>query len=245
MALISWAKKEFARLKLQNPKRISLPPPPSLSPVVSISAAASQPAKDVELAVDLRCANCQKRIATAISNIDDYPLEDGKVVLRLTISLKAVPLRVVALENHLIDLSSIPRACNVFCVYGRGDAKLPKALSLHHGVPADVVAEPGARDGRAGGRCVPKFPAIDLSAISDIDNSFTFARNSDAISTLGIIGFMFSAMPIGLEPFAAIENFLLQPCAGEAAAKAAFLLQPQGWRGKVATDPTAGVNPVV
>nr|GMD39423.1 Retrovirus-related Pol polyprotein from transposon TNT 1-94 [Ipomoea batatas] len=70
-SIISTTEKEFARLKLQNPKRISLPPPPSLSPVVSISAPASQPAKDVELAVDLRCANCQKRIATAISNIDD------------------------------------------------------------------------------------------------------------------------------------------------------------------------------
>nr|GMD34186.1 hypothetical protein Iba_chr09cCG9690 [Ipomoea batatas]GMD35995.1 hypothetical protein Iba_chr09dCG12200 [Ipomoea batatas]GMD79858.1 hypothetical protein Iba_chr13dCG8000 [Ipomoea batatas] len=44
--------------------------------------------------------------------------------------------------------------------------------------------------------CWWKFPAIDLSAISDIDNSFTFARNSDAISTLGIIGFIFSAMVI-------------------------------------------------
>nr|GMD86531.1 uncharacterized protein LOC109235636 isoform X1 [Ipomoea batatas] len=82
MALISWAKKQFASLKLQNPKRISLPPPPSLSPVVSISAAASQPAKDVELAVDLRCANCQKRIATAISNIDDLESIEVDVLVK-------------------------------------------------------------------------------------------------------------------------------------------------------------------
>nr|GMC69384.1 hypothetical protein Iba_chr03aCG6070 [Ipomoea batatas] len=46
------------------------------------------------------------------------------------------------------------------------------------------------------------FPAIDLSAILDIDNSFTFARNSDAISTFGIIGFIFSAMVIFMRALA-------------------------------------------
>nr|GMC53237.1 hypothetical protein Iba_chr01dCG4780 [Ipomoea batatas] len=47
-----------------------------------------------------------------------------------------------------------------------------------------------------------KFPAIDLSAISDIDNSFTFARNSNAISTFGIIDFIFSAMVIFMRALA-------------------------------------------
>nr|GMC80177.1 hypothetical protein Iba_chr04aCG17890 [Ipomoea batatas] len=50
--------------------------------------------------------------------------------------------------------------------------------------------------------CWWKFPAIDFSAILDIDNSFTFARNSDAISTFGIIGFIFSAMVRALAEWA-------------------------------------------
>nr|GMC66723.1 hypothetical protein Iba_chr02eCG8390 [Ipomoea batatas] len=77
------------------------------------------------------------------------------------------------------------------------------------------------------------FPAIDLSAISDIDN----ARNSDAISTFGIIGFIFSAMvralANGLEPIIPNSPALRWR---SSSTKAAFLLQLQGWRRKVATN---------
>nr|GMC66535.1 hypothetical protein Iba_chr02eCG6630 [Ipomoea batatas] len=93
-----------------------------------------------------------------------------------------------------------------------------------------------ARQSRRG---QPRFPAIDLSAISDINNSFTFARNSDAISTFGIIGFIFSAMSPSSPNSPALHWRIPNSPAlrwRSSSTKAAFLLQPQGWRRKVATD---------
>nr|GMD47059.1 hypothetical protein Iba_chr10eCG9260 [Ipomoea batatas] len=80
--------------------------------------------------------------------------------------------------------------------------------------------------------CWWKFPAIDLSAISDIDNSFTFARNSDAISTLGIIGFIFSAMVIFMSLALEKQQRKLLSFSSRKAGEEKWL-------------PTAGVNPVV
>ncbi|XP_019257362.1 PREDICTED: uncharacterized protein LOC109235636 isoform X2 [Nicotiana attenuata] len=65
MALVSWAKKELSRLKLQKPKRLTL------ETSTSTKCMAYPLVKEVVLEADLRCANCQNRVSTVISNIED------------------------------------------------------------------------------------------------------------------------------------------------------------------------------
>ncbi|OIS96324.1 PREDICTED: uncharacterized protein LOC109235636 isoform X1 [Nicotiana attenuata] len=82
MALVSWAKKELSRLKLQKPKRLTLETSTSTKcmayPLVwsnfahrRITLYAGMEVKEVVLEADLRCANCQNRVSTVISNIED------------------------------------------------------------------------------------------------------------------------------------------------------------------------------
>ncbi|KAJ8550897.1 hypothetical protein K7X08_000267 [Anisodus acutangulus] len=66
MALISWAKKELSRLKLQNPKRLTLPQ------ISTSSTCLAHPLiQEVVLDADLRCAHCQSRVTSVISNVED------------------------------------------------------------------------------------------------------------------------------------------------------------------------------
>ncbi|KAK4354341.1 hypothetical protein RND71_026535 [Anisodus tanguticus] len=67
MALVSWAKKELSRFKLQKPaKRLTLP---EIS--TSTKCLAHPQIQEVVLDADLRCAHCQNRVTSVISNIED------------------------------------------------------------------------------------------------------------------------------------------------------------------------------
>ncbi|KAK6773601.1 hypothetical protein RDI58_028839 [Solanum bulbocastanum] len=64
MALVSWAKKELSRLKLQSkPKRLTLPQ-------TSTKCLALPLIQEVILDADLRCGNCQNRVSSVISNVE-------------------------------------------------------------------------------------------------------------------------------------------------------------------------------
>ncbi|CAK9147736.1 unnamed protein product [Ilex paraguariensis] len=67
MTLVSWAKKELARLGIHKPKRLPLPAT-SLAPV---KCPTMSPIQEVVLAADLHCAKCQNKVADVISRIDD------------------------------------------------------------------------------------------------------------------------------------------------------------------------------
>ncbi|KAF3675295.1 hypothetical protein FXO37_05949 [Capsicum annuum] len=66
MALVSWAKKELSRFKLQKPKRLTLA---EIS--TSTKCLALPLIQEVVLDADLRCANCQNRVSSVISNVED------------------------------------------------------------------------------------------------------------------------------------------------------------------------------
>ncbi|KAK2996285.1 hypothetical protein RJ639_026097 [Escallonia herrerae] len=66
MTLVSWAKKELARLTTHRPKRL-LPPPTSLDSGKCLQMPLVQ---EVVLAADLKCAKCQMRVANVISKMD-------------------------------------------------------------------------------------------------------------------------------------------------------------------------------
>ncbi|KAA8550012.1 hypothetical protein F0562_001696 [Nyssa sinensis] len=60
--LVSWVKKEVGRLSIHKPvKRLQLLPTSTAIPLV----------QEVTLAADLRCAQCQKRVADLISKMDN------------------------------------------------------------------------------------------------------------------------------------------------------------------------------
>ncbi|CAN4099605.1 unnamed protein product [Withania somnifera] len=61
MALVSWAKKELSRLKLQKPKSLTLPQTSKCLALPLI--------QEVVFDADLRCANCQNRLSSVISNV--------------------------------------------------------------------------------------------------------------------------------------------------------------------------------
>ncbi|XP_055819394.1 uncharacterized protein LOC129888436 isoform X2 [Solanum dulcamara] len=67
MALVTWAKKELSRLKLQNkPKRLTFPQTSTSTKCLPLPLI-----QEVVLDADLRCANCQNRISRVISNVED------------------------------------------------------------------------------------------------------------------------------------------------------------------------------
>ncbi|PHT90161.1 hypothetical protein T459_05274 [Capsicum annuum] len=66
MALVSWAKKELSRFKLQKPKRLTLA---EIS--TSTKCLALPLIQEVVLDADLRCPNCQNRVSSVISNVED------------------------------------------------------------------------------------------------------------------------------------------------------------------------------
>ncbi|KAG8379361.1 hypothetical protein BUALT_Bualt07G0080600 [Buddleja alternifolia] len=68
MTLVSWAKKELARLYFQSPKRL-LPPQTTLKP--SAECVVASPISEVTMAADLRCMECQDRVASILSTIDN------------------------------------------------------------------------------------------------------------------------------------------------------------------------------
>ncbi|KAL8487995.1 hypothetical protein ACS0TY_023860 [Phlomoides rotata] len=80
MTLVSWAKKELARLKFQSPKRLLPSPQPSSNYNVSSQVS------EVVMAADLRCIKCQERVEAMISTLNDMEsivvhLVDKKVTL--------------------------------------------------------------------------------------------------------------------------------------------------------------------
>ncbi|KAL9156124.1 hypothetical protein ABFS82_09G052300 [Erythranthe guttata] len=90
MSLVSWVKKELARLKNQSPKRL-LPPKTTLK--TPPNYAVSSPISEVVLAADLRCINCQDRVAHLLStqNINDLESIVIHVVeKKVTISRKPI-----------------------------------------------------------------------------------------------------------------------------------------------------------
>lgn len=67
MALLTWAKKELSRLKLQsNPKRLTLPQTSTSTKCLPLPLI-----QEVVLDADLRCANCENRVSRVISNVED------------------------------------------------------------------------------------------------------------------------------------------------------------------------------
>ncbi|KAI3454909.1 hypothetical protein Pfo_011572 [Paulownia fortunei] len=68
MTLVSWAKKELARLKIHSPKRL-LPPQTTLR--TSAKYIVSSQISEVVLAADLRCIKCQERVAAIVSTINN------------------------------------------------------------------------------------------------------------------------------------------------------------------------------
>ncbi|KAG6412329.1 hypothetical protein SASPL_125006 [Salvia splendens] len=65
MTLVSWAKKELAKLKVQSSKRLLMPPPQTTTTLnTSVN-------KVSELAADLRCTKCREKVAALASTLND------------------------------------------------------------------------------------------------------------------------------------------------------------------------------
>ncbi|KAL1566411.1 hypothetical protein AAHA92_02022 [Salvia divinorum] len=64
MTLVSWAKKELAKLKVQSSKRLLLPPHTTTTLRTSVN-------KVSELAADLRCTKCREKVAALASTLND------------------------------------------------------------------------------------------------------------------------------------------------------------------------------
>ncbi|KAH6799147.1 hypothetical protein C2S51_035631 [Perilla frutescens var. frutescens] len=69
MTLVSWAKKELAKLKVQSSKRL-LPAAPQTTFKTSVNYP-NVPSQVSELAADLRCVKCQEKVAALVSTIND------------------------------------------------------------------------------------------------------------------------------------------------------------------------------
>ncbi|KAG6386024.1 hypothetical protein SASPL_154909 [Salvia splendens] len=83
MTLVSWAKKELAKLKVQSSKRLLLPPPPQTTTLkTSVN-------KVSELAADLRCTKCREKVAALASTLN------GDVLLYEIIDLESIVVDVV------------------------------------------------------------------------------------------------------------------------------------------------------
>ncbi|XP_010265168.1 PREDICTED: uncharacterized protein LOC104602983 [Nelumbo nucifera] len=66
MSLVAWAKKELSRRRIYKPKSL-LPPRTSLASAESLTTPFVQ---EVVISADIRCTNCQKRIAHMISKME-------------------------------------------------------------------------------------------------------------------------------------------------------------------------------
>ncbi|KAI5660180.1 hypothetical protein M9H77_28973 [Catharanthus roseus] len=69
MSLVSWAKKELSRFGLlQKNRKLLLPQRRLLTPPVKSSI--PSPGKEVVVAADLRCDECQRRVSALLSQIE-------------------------------------------------------------------------------------------------------------------------------------------------------------------------------
>ncbi|KAJ9550634.1 hypothetical protein OSB04_014679 [Centaurea solstitialis] len=77
--LVSWARKEVARLRNQKPKALLLPP--KSRPPVHCSSVG-----EIEIAADIRCAKCRIRVADEMSKMEgldsmEVDISQKKVIL--------------------------------------------------------------------------------------------------------------------------------------------------------------------
>lgn len=87
---LSWAKKEFARLRLQKQRRLL---PPSSSAATAKCLSLPPQVQEVIIAADLRCGECERRVAGILSKIDDvesmvFHVSEKKVTLTRKTAVK-------------------------------------------------------------------------------------------------------------------------------------------------------------
>ncbi|KAM7471138.1 hypothetical protein LguiA_009321 [Lonicera macranthoides] len=86
MSLVSWAKKELARLMIRKPRRLLLP----RTTMDSVKSSTMSPVPEVLLVADLRCVDCQMRVAHVIPEMDGVESMVVHVLeKKVTITLRA------------------------------------------------------------------------------------------------------------------------------------------------------------